>query len=187
MLLQEDTELNRDLYWPGVLVLVLDQTDSISIIGAQRGIDVIDETTVSAIGYVTFGDVVCQIRPITTDLAAVRAELVSAIENPGVLPFYCDAGGGVAENGIDALAAGLDLIEAYTGIPGVSKALYFKTDNDLFIPSSADPEDVNTRLNNLAAVWLDYGPGYDDGTPGHYSTVFPETDIVSHSNLPIPD
>lgn len=172
--------------YPAVLVLVLDQTGSIGVEGAQRGVDIIDQTDVQAIGYVSFSDTIIQIRPITTNLTAVRAELDYAANNEGEPPFYGDSGGDVPENGVDALSTGLDLIAAFNGLPGGARALFFKTDTIGYKYQTNSPGTVNTRLNQLDAVWLEFGELADGTESGFYETTFPETPIVSHSTFPLP-
>jgi hypothetical protein len=180
-----------------VLVLVLDQTGSIGSAGAQRGIDIIDTNKVQAIGYISFGDSICYTRDITTDLSAVRAELVEIANyepfvveiEEGVfayesdLPFYCDPGGDTPENGVDAINAGLELLNSFTGIPGANKTLFFKTDTRGYGHNLEDPEEVNTRLNQIHAAWLEFEGDPATGENGLYVETFPETSVVSHSNF----
>lgn len=171
--------------YPAVLVLVLDQTGSIGAGGAARGIEIIDNTDVQAIGYVSFGDSICQTRAVTTDLAAVRAELVTAVENPDLPPFFCDGGGNTPENGVDALAAGLALLTAFTDLPSGERAIFFKTDTLGYSTPSNDPATVNAGLNNVDYVWLEFGEDTDDTEVGLYADTFPETSVVSHSTFPL--
>lgn len=172
--------------YPAVLMLVLDQTGSIGVGGAQAGIAIIDRTDVQAIGYVSFGDVIVQQRAITTNLALVREELEYAATHPGASPFFGDGGGDTPENGVDALAAGLDLLAGFSGVPGGTRALYMKTDTAGFAHQTQSPSVVNTRLNLLSAVWLEFGNLADGEEEGFYLTTFPETAVVSHDAFPIP-
>lgn len=172
--------------YPAVLMLVLDQTGSIGAGGAQRGVDIIDRTDVQAMGYVSFGDTVIQSRPITTDLAQVRAELVYAANNDGLPPFYGDGGGDTPENGVDAMAEGILLLSQFSGIPGGTRALFFKTDTLGYKHQVSSPATVNAQLNTLGAVWLEFGEIFDGTESGFYATTFPETAVVKHDSFPIP-
>lgn len=172
---------------PAVLMLVLDQTGSIGVGGAQRGIEIIDNTNVQAMGYVSFGDTVVQSRAVTEDLAAVRAELAYAVANPDLPPFFGDGGGDLPENGVDAIAQGLALLAAFTAIPDGDRAMFFKTDTAGHKYEVAVPAIVNANLNLIDFAWLEFGDSefVDGSETGLYETTFPETARVSHTTFPL--
>jgi len=176
------------------MVLVLDQTGSIGTAGASAGIAIIDTANIQALGVVSFGDSICFSYPITTDLAAVRSFLEDAVSS-GVdcdatpissSPFFCDCGGDLPENGVDALNQGFSMLAAYsTTLP---KAIYFKTDTAGYAHQTSDPATVNTQLNSLtmSKTFLEFNPTNTDPTDeGEYADTFPETDKITWSGFPI--
>lgn len=169
---------------PYILVLVLDQTGSIGSGGASSGINIIDTSNIHALGVVSFGDSICNVYPITTDLASARAYLVDAVENPGTSPFYCDGGGDTPENGVDALSEALDMLSLYSS--SNQKAIYFRTDTIGYAHNTSDPAEVNAELNSelMTLTFLEFGTETDGTEEGLYPDTFPETDKVTWQGFP---
>jgi hypothetical protein len=188
---------------PYVLVLVLDQTASIGLGGAAAGINIINTTNIHAIGVVSFGDSICDIYPITTDLDAVKAYLEAAIETPpeyechfvdeekeeiecvivnGATSFWCDGGGDGPENGIDALNVALEMLSSYS--TDKPKAIYFKTDTPDYAHNTSSPEAVNSLLNSpwMTISFLEFGDYFTTGN--RYADAFPQTDKVTWEGFP---
>lgn len=166
------------------MVLVLDQTGSIGSGGAAAGIAIIDNAFVTALGVVSFGDPYCNAYPITTDLASVRAYLEDAITNPGASPFYCFSD---SENGLDSLNKACEMLSAF--VTTSPKAIYLKTDileYNTDIGFSSSPAYVNTQLNMLSKVFLEFGPDNDKGQIdfGLYSESFPESSVITYNGFP---
>jgi len=169
-----------------VMVLVLDQTSSIGAGGAAAGIEIIDTANIQALGVVSFGDSICDIYPITTDLAAVRDYLEDAIANPGTSSFFCDGGGDIPENGVDALNQGFNMLAAYSS--SLPKAIYFKTDTGGYAHETSDPATVNTQLNSsvMTKTFLEFDASNTSGDDsGEYATTFPETDKITWTGFPV--
>jgi len=168
-----------------ILMLALDQTGSIGIGGAQRGIEIVDTygPRCVAIGLVSFGDaVVTHFAP--TDPATVRAFLEAAVAYGAIFdggnPFFHDDGGDIAENGVDALAAALAAHAGYSS--PLPRLIFFKTDTQGFDHNIAAPATVNAGLQTLAGTWLEFGAAAG-GTS--YAATFPPTAVVRHSGFPV--
>jgi len=172
-----------------ILFLCLDETGSIGIGGAERGIEIIDTyaSRVPAIGFVSFGDIMCETFPIT-DAATCRARLQVVVDSGGSDPiFFQDGGGDTPENGVDALNVACDQHAAYSS--SLPRLVFMKTDNDNFLHNTSDPATVLGRLQGLWATWFEFN-GDEDGTSPHYSVAFPENPTppgaITHSEFPLP-
>jgi hypothetical protein len=178
-----------------VLFLCLDQTGSIGVDGAQRGIDIIDQfigevgtDRINGVGFVSFGDVMCETYSISSDVAAVRARLQEAVDSSGSDEgFFCDGGGDIPENGVDAINIGLNQLAA-TSLPG-RKYIYFKTDTAGYKYQTSDPATVAARLSSeIFAAWLEFdSANTDSDDDGLYEDTFPEAGNVFHSDFDIDD
>lgn len=167
------------------MFLCLDETGSIGIGGALRGIEIIDTygERVGALGFVSFGDVMCKTYPITEDVAAVRAYLQAVVdyEDPEYSEFFQDGGGDTPENGVDALATALAAHAAFDS--GLPRLVFLKTDTWGYANHTAVPATVNLALQSLYGTWLEFGEeGIGEGTS--YAIGFPETERVKHSTFP---
>jgi hypothetical protein len=156
-----------------ILFMCLDETGSIGIGGAQRGIEIIDTYAArcQGIGYVSFGDIMCETFAIT-DPATCRARLQVVVDSGGSDPiFFQDDGGDVAENGVDALNVACDQHAAYSS--ALPRLVFMKTDNDNLAHNSHSSASVLARLGSLWASWLEFN-GDQESTFEHYSVAFPQ-------------
>lgn len=171
------------------LFLCLDETGSIGTGGAAAGIAVIDEfrsafgdTQIAGIGFVSFGDVLCETFAFTTDIDAVRDRLEEVVNSAGTDPvFFQDGGGDTPENGVDALEAALDALLASADAQAANKRyIYLRTDTLGFAHNAADPAAILARL--LAEpdkTWLEFGEAVE-GDETHYADAFPAGAKIIH-------
>ncbi len=173
-----------------ILFLCLDQTGSIGILGAQRAIEIIDifkkkvgNKKILGVGFVSFGDVMCQVFDIDT-INKARNALFQAVTEHG-LPFFCDGGGDIPENGVDALSIAVNQIKS-SGLAKKAnkKYIFLKTDTQGFAHNSKSPEELNLALNSgdITKTFLEFGD-YPGGAG--YAATFPETKYISHSTFDI--
>jgi hypothetical protein len=181
---------------PGfVLFLCLDQTGSIGIGGAQRGIEIIDQfrnevgdQQIRGIGFVSFGDILCETYEITDDLDAVRARLQEVVDSGGTDPvFFQDGGGDTPENGVDALQRAIDRIaNSSLAQRADHRYIYLKTDTAGYAHQSADPNTVLATLNSsaISRTWLEFNPeNTDSGDEGLYATQFAASTKILHGDF----
>jgi len=177
-----------------VLFMCLDETGSIGIGGAQRGLDIIaafrnavGDTQIRGIGYVSFGDIICEIYPITDDLDAVVTRLQAVVDSGGSDPvFFQDNGGDTPENGVDALQVAIDQLAASSVAQAAQfRYIYLKTDTLGFAHNAADPATVLSTLesNAISRTWLEFGDATDGSESGLYADTFPESAKIRHDDF----
>lgn len=171
---------------PGfVLFLCLDETGSIGVGGAARGVEIIDEfrdaigdERILGVGFQSFGDSMVLFQPISADLDAVRAILVTAAGGTG--PFFGDTGGDTPENGVDALNIGVDeLTTSPIALRARYRYLALKTDTWGFAHNETDPSTVFAKLSGISKTWLEFNSGAShEGTS--YEATFPANEKIIH-------
>ena len=175
------------------LFMCLDETGSIGVGGAQFGIDTIDtfrgvigDARINGIGYVSFGDIMCETYSITTDLDAARARLQAVVDSGGSDPiFFQDGGGDTPENGVDALQVACD---ALSTSPHAARSQFryiaLRTDNDNFLHNVNDPATVLGELESdlVSKTWLSVGGDQESGVP-HYTVEFPASAKIVHGDF----
>lgn len=143
------------------LILVLDQTGSIGLDGARRGVAIIDfyGEKIKKLGWVSFGDIVCQQKSLTSDITAARAELESYATGAATSPFFCDNGGDTPENGIDGLYYADSLFRSETIPTGVKTYIHLVTDTAGYDHNVQSAASVNSSLNSnfYSKVFMEVG------------------------------
>lgn len=181
---------------PGfTLVLCLDQTGSIGVGGAARGIEIIDlfrnevgDNRINGIGFVSFGDIMCETFPINADLDLVRARLQAVVDSGGSDPvFFQDGGNDIPENGIDALQVALDEL-AVSAVAQSSqyRYIFLKTDTAGFAHNANDPAAVLSALLSsvVSKTWIEFDEGNTDAADeGEYASALPESAKISHGDF----
>jgi hypothetical protein len=173
-----------------ILFLCLDETGSIGLAGVQKGIEIIDafrkqvgKKKILGVGFVSFGDVICQVFDIDS-IEKARDALTQAA-TVGGLPFFCDDGWDTPENGVDALSIAVDQIKSSKlAKQAAKKYIFLKTDTEGFAHNSNSPEELNLALNSggITKTFLEFG-NYPGGAS--YAATFPETQYISHGTFNI--
>jgi hypothetical protein len=170
---------------PFVLVLVLDQTDSIGTYSAQLGLQVLKEYAytgaIKKVSIISFGDKVCP-QTITFDNTIQEAIdfLQQASSNVG--PFYCDGGSDVPENGIDALFQAANILRDYK--TSYNKYIYFVTDTADFNNNTIGAFSADAAINAYCdKAWMIIGGTYQDANK-QYADYIAESAVVKYDYFP---
>ncbi len=174
-----------------VLFLCLDQTGSIGSAGAKRGLEIIERfkdavgnRKILGIGFVSFGDIICQTFDIDDKIDNVKTELQKAIDSYGP-PFFCDGGGDVPENGVDALAIAYSkIVDSKIAKMASHRYIFLKTDVSGFAHNSQNQGLVRTNINSgkITKTFLEFDKNYDSGGT-NYAVAFPESKYISHKTF----
>jgi|GEM_PF-5022967 len=189
-----------------VLFLCLDETGSIGIGGAERGLEIIaafrdgvGDQQIRGIGYVSFGNIICETYPITSDLDAVVARLTTVVNSGGSdAVFFQDSGGDTPENGVDALKVAFDQLKASAIAQAAQyRYVFLKTDtagyahsNDNTLSGHAAYESaVAARVSEISRLFIEFDAGNTaNGDPstdldtsgdwGEYADLLPESEKI---------
>jgi hypothetical protein len=168
---------------PFALVLVLDQTGSIGARGAQLGLQLLTEhvDAIKKVSIISFGDKVCsQTITFENSVEEARDFLFKAAAGEGA--FYCDVGGDLPENGVDALHLAATILRDYN--TPYKKYVYFVTDTPDFRYNANSAFATGQLLNDYAdGVWMIIGSTVTDENT-KYSDYIIESPIVKYDYFP---